>query len=101
VREPLQLAAGSGLAGSSQSSALPNNLPPNTLPKMGRVVRISSRQIRLSPFKNALKIHLAIQPRYVVSSNSFAAVRPRMSALSSSLSEAEAKMWSTGWSCHG
>jgi hypothetical protein len=53
------------------------------------------------PIKNASKIHLAIQSRYVVNSNSFAAVRPRMSALSSSLSEAEAKMWSTGWSCHG
>ncbi len=53
------------------------------------------------PIKHVSKIHLASQPRYVVSSNSFAAVRPRISALSSSLSEAEAKIWSTGWSCHG
>ena len=33
--------------------------------------------------------------------NSFAAVRPRISAFSSSLSEVEAKMWSTGLSCQG
>ena len=33
--------------------------------------------------------------------NSFAAVRPRTSAFSSSLSDVQAKMWSTGCSCQG
>jgi hypothetical protein len=38
---------------------------------------------------------------YAVIPNSFAAVRPRISAFSSSLSEVEAKMWSTGAICQG
>src|SRR5262249_33073505 len=38
---------------------------------------------------------------YTVMPNSFAAVRPRMSAFSSSLSEVDEKMWSTGAICQG
>jgi len=39
--------------------------------------------------------------RYSLKFNNLAAVRPRILTLSSSLSEADAKMWSTGWSCQG
>ena len=39
--------------------------------------------------------------RYTVIPNNFAAVRPRMSAFSSSESEVDAKMWSTGAICQG
>jgi hypothetical protein len=38
---------------------------------------------------------------YVSRLSNLAAVRPSISALSSSLSEADAKMWSTGYSCQG
>ena len=48
-----------------------------------------------------LRVPGASSQRYVSRLNSFAAVRPRMSAFSSSLSEVEAKLWSTGLSCHG
>jgi len=50
---------------------------------------------------HTIKVKVAISQRYAVKFSSFAAVRPRMSALSSSLSEAEAKIWSTGCSCQG
>src|SRR3984893_11921271 len=43
----------------------------------------------------------AFRTLHVSKLNSFAAVRPRMSAFSSSLSDDEAKMWSTGLSCQG
>src|SRR3954470_13698476 len=42
-----------------------------------------------------------LRQHYALKLNSFAAVRPRMSAFSSSLSDVEAKIWSTGCSCQG
>jgi NADPH-dependent curcumin reductase CurA len=50
------------------------------------------------------KDHCFIVPVPIVwafRSNSLSAVRPRMSAFSSSLSDADSKIWSTGASCHG
>jgi hypothetical protein len=49
------------------------------------------------PFK-LRRISADDHPRTFIS---FAAVRPRILALSSSLSDVHAKMWSTGCNCHG
>src|SRR4051812_4309496 len=43
----------------------------------------------------------AVRQDYIAILRSFAAVLPRMSAFSPSLSDVLAKMWSTGWSCQG
>jgi hypothetical protein len=68
-----------------------------------RKSRLAPREIYAGPKKKFRRAARSPESEegYIAIFSSFAAVLPRMSAFSASLSDVLAKMWSTGWSCQG